>query len=98
GLGLMTEVDIVADDDGRGHHAEWVNSITLGRELTERLGAYVEFFSAVSAERHTPWIGTVDAGLTFAVTSNVQIDAGVNFGVTRAADDLNPFIGLSWRF
>jgi hypothetical protein len=43
-------------------------------------------------------IGTVDAGFTYALTEDIQLDAGVNIGVTRAADDWNPFLGLSWRF
>jgi hypothetical protein len=97
-MGLMTEVDILEDAEGRGHHAEWVNSITFSRGLTERLGTYVEFFSVVSAERHAPWVGTFDAGFTYAVSDDLQLDCGVNIGLTRAADDVNPFIGLSWRF
>jgi hypothetical protein len=98
GLGMMTQVDVAADSDSRGHHAEWANSITVAYDFTERLGGYVEFFSRVSAEPHTPWIGTVDVGLTYAVTPDIQIDAGMNVGVTRAADDYNPFVGLTWRF
>jgi hypothetical protein len=38
------------------------------------------------------------SGLTCAITPNVQVDAGVNIGLTRSADDVNPFIGLTWRF
>lgn len=98
GLGLMTELDILGDADGRGHHAEWVNTITLSHDLTERLGAYMEFFSAVSAERRAPWVGTFDVGFTYAVTSDLQLDCGVNIGLTRSADDINPFVGFSWRF
>jgi hypothetical protein len=97
-MGLMTEVDILEDSGGRGHHAEWVNSITFSRDLTGRLGVYVEFFSVVSAERSAPWIGTLNTGLTFAVSDDLQLDCGVNLGLTRAADDVNPFLGLSWRF
>lgn len=37
-------------------------------------------------------------GVTYAVTDNVQLDAGVNFGVSDAADRINPFIGASTRF
>lgn len=98
GLGVMTEVDFVEDSDTDGYHAEWVNSITFSRDLTERLGAYVEFFSVVSSEPSAPWIGTLDVGATFAVSENVQLDAGVNFGLTRSADDVSPFIGLTVRF
>ena len=31
-------------------------------------------------------------------TNNLQLDAGVNFGVTSAADRVNPFVGVSTRF
>lgn len=98
GMGLMTEVDFVEDGDGLGHHAEWINSITFSRDLTGRLGAYVEFFSLVTSEPHAPWIGTLDVGATYAASENVQFDAGVNFGLTRSADDISPFLGLTIRF
>jgi hypothetical protein len=98
GLGLMTQYDAVRDDDGGGHHAEFVNSITVSHDIVGKLGGYVEFFSAVSAERDSDWIGTVDLGLTYGLTDNIQLDAGVNIGVTKSADDVNPFLGLSWRF
>ncbi len=35
---------------------------------------------------------------TYALTDNVQLDAGVNVGVTSAADRFNPFVGVSSRF
>jgi hypothetical protein len=43
-------------------------------------------------------VGTVDTGLTYLVSENIQLDGGINIGVTRAADDFAPFIGLTWRF
>jgi hypothetical protein len=36
--------------------------------------------------------------VTYAVTDDIQLDAGVNIGVTRSAEDINPFLGVSWRF
>jgi hypothetical protein len=98
GLGLMTQFDLIRDESGDGHHAEFVNTITLGRDIVGDLGGYVEFFSAVSAEDDSPWVGTVDVGFTYGLTEDIQLDAGVNIGVTRSADDWNPFLGVSWRF
>jgi Putative MetA-pathway of phenol degradation len=43
-------------------------------------------------------IGTLDLGLTYALTRNVQFDARLNLGITRAAPDVNPFVGVSFRF
>ena len=37
-------------------------------------------------------------GVTYALTDDVQLDARANIGLTRAADDLNVFLGLSRRF
>lgn len=98
GMGLMTQLDIVRDVTGPGYHPEFVNTVTFSRDIIGSLGGYVEFFSSVSTERGSCWVGTVDLGLTYALTKNIQLDAGINIGVTRSADDFNPFIGMSWRF
>jgi long-subunit fatty acid transport protein len=37
-------------------------------------------------------------GTTYSVTDNLQLDAGVNFGVTEASDRVNPFEVVSQRF
>ncbi len=98
GMGVMTEVDWLADADGRGHHAEWLNSLTFSHDITERLGGYVEFVAVFSAERGAEWVGQFDCGLTYALTGDVQLDAGCNFGLTRSAPDAQPFLGISLRF
>jgi hypothetical protein len=93
GLGLMTEVDMV-EDGGRGYRANFINSATLGFALTDRLGMYTELF----AERGDEWVVTGDVGFTYALSDYTQLDAGANLGITRAADDLAVFVGLSRRF
>jgi hypothetical protein len=97
-VGLMTEFDCLKDAVGGGYHVGYVNSITFGHGLIGRLAGYVELFSALSAESGASWIGTFDLGLTYGLTDDIQLDAGVNLGITRSADDINPFIGISWRF
>lgn len=98
GMGLMTELDINKDEDDSGYHAEYVNSITFSRELTEAMGMYAEFFTSKSSESGADWDNTLDFGMTYGIGDNVQLDAGVNIGVTDAADDLNPFVGATYRF
>jgi hypothetical protein len=97
GMAMMTEVDVVRGDHG-GHNPEFINSITFGRNIVGNLDGYVEFFSSVSTEEDSEWVGTFDMGLTYGLTEDIQLDAGINIGVTRSADDWNPFLGLSWRF
>ena len=97
-LGLMTQFDIVRDDSGWAHHAEFVNTITVSREIVGAVSGFVEFYSSVSTESGSEWIGTFDTGLTYMLTDDIQLDAGIYIGLTRAADDINPFLGISWRF
>lgn len=98
GIGLMTEVDIVEQLDGRGYAPTFINSATVALGLTDRLGLYTELFAERSAERGARWNVTGDVGLTYAISDNIQLDGGVNLGLTDAADDLNLFVGLSRRF
>lgn len=98
GLGLMTEFDSNKNESGVGHHTEFVNSITVSHDIVGKLGGYVEFWSLVPNEQNAPWVGTFDLGLTYGLTSNIQIDGGVNLGVTKSADDVSPFLGITFRF
>jgi Putative MetA-pathway of phenol degradation len=96
-MGAETSFNLKRSQDG-GVHWEYDNSIELSRSIVEKLGGYVEFFSQISTEAHQGWIGTVDGGFTYQISGNVQIDAGVNAGVTKAATDLRPFVGATLRF
>lgn len=97
-LGAMTEVDYSQNEERSGYHEEFINSITISHAIAGRLSGYAEFFSSVSTERDAEWVGTFDFGFTYGITQNVQLDAGLNVGLTRSADDMNPFIGLSVRY
>lgn len=98
-LDAMTEFDIFHNGAGGGYHLDWVNSIALHRDLIkDRLNGYVEFFSSVSREPHSGPVETADVGLLYLLAPNVQLDCGINFGLTRGAIDYNPFVGLSFRF
>ncbi len=97
-LGMETGLGILRNQTGRHYHCEWINSVTCEHRVVGRLKGYCEFFSTVSAETGATWIGTVDLGLVYGVTANVQLDCGCNIGVTAAADDVNAFSGMSIRF
>ena len=97
-LGATTRFDAVQDEDESGYHAEFINSVEIGHDLIGSLYGYVEFFSAVSTERDADWVGTFDTGLIYELTENVLLNAGVDIGVTRSADDLSAYAGLTWRF
>ncbi|MDD5141177.1 MAG: transporter [Verrucomicrobiales bacterium] len=97
-LGLETAVGFLREDNVSNYHGDFINSFTVSHDLIGRLAGFVELFSDISTDPHSGWVGTVDAGLTYLVTDNVQLDGGCNFGVTHAADDFNPFAGITVRF
>lgn len=98
GLGLMSEFDFNEDALAEGRHTEFVHSVTLSHDLVGKLGGYVEFWSLVSDEADSPWMGTVDLGISYEFSPTFRVDAGVNIGVTRSADDFAPFLGVSFRY
>jgi hypothetical protein len=97
-LGVMTEFDFVRNNADTGYRTDFVNSLVLGHDIIGKLGGYVEFLSVVSSESGNPWVGVLGLGLTYALSDDLQLDGGVNLGLTRAAEDINPFLGVSWRF
>ena len=96
--GAMTQFDWRQDGDSHDYHPEFVNTITVSRNIIGKLDGFVEFFSLVSAEDDAAWIGTFDFGFTYAITEDMQLDAGAYVGVTKSAADIAPFLGFSVRF
>jgi hypothetical protein len=98
GLGAMAELDFLKNGAGDGYHTEFVNTLVLGHDIAGGLGGYVEFISVASTESGASWRGLVGLGLTYGLCPNSQIDLGVNIGINRAAADVNPFLGFSFRY
>ena len=78
------------DDDG-GYHEEFIASASVDHQIIGKLSGFLEFFSNFTTESHAGWVGTVDTGLEYLVTKNIQLDCDCYFGVTPAAADYNPF-------
>jgi hypothetical protein len=97
-MGFMTEVDARRAEGERHYHAEFLNTITFGYSFTQKFRGYVEFAATVNMIQASRWIGQVDAGVSYGVTRNLQLDCGANVGVTRSAPAVQPFVGLTFRF
>lgn len=97
-LSMETAVGLMKNADNGGYHEEFIASASLDHPIIGQLSGYLEFFSNFTTERHAGWIGTVDTGLEYLVTKNIQLDASCFFGVTPAAADYNPFCGITVRF
>lgn len=98
GIGLMTQVDYLKDADNKGYHPSFVNTATLAVELTDKIGSYYEVFTEKGTDTGAEWAVMLDTGITYALNDNVQLDMGMNIGVTEAADDFQPFLGITYRY
>lgn len=98
GLGSMLQLESVGQRDGAPRQMLLITSVALGRGIIGSLGGYAELFSGYVVDNGDTWEATADFGLTYGIGHNLQLDAGVNVGLTRDAQDLNPFLGISARF
>ncbi|MEO6870694.1 MAG: hypothetical protein ABI233_00570 [Chthoniobacterales bacterium] len=52
----------------------------------------------MTADSETTHATFIDAGLVYQILANAEVDLGCNFGLTNAAPDYQPFVGVSFRF
>lgn len=95
-VGLMAEADLTEQGDGSGRQAVLVGSATVGHSLGSGFGGYLEIYGARATGDGT-WSATFDLGTTRAIGRDVQLDGGVNIGLTTAADGVAMFLGLTVR-
>ena len=93
GMGAMTAVASV--HDGSRYQAVWINTVTVAHDLFAHVGA---FFELTSQAGPGPHVCTFDTGVAWQINRDLQLDAGVNLGISRSAPDLTWFVGMSRRF
>lgn len=98
GLGLNAGVDLVRNEDTDGYHPEYLASASLSYGWTEQLSTYYEIAGRFGTRDPRGDTVVLATGFTYQFTKNLQIDAGINVGVTDAADRINPFAGITTRF
>jgi hypothetical protein len=88
----------VKGDDG-SYRPEYLATAALAYEWNEYLGTYYEIAATFNTgDPRSDTAVVLGTGVTYALSDNLQLDAGINFGVTESADRINPFVGVSQRF
>jgi hypothetical protein len=98
GLGINAGVTWLRDDAASDYHSELVASASLGYEWSKKLGTYYEVAGRFHTGDPRGDVVQLGTGITYRLTKSLQLDAGVNMGVTPAADRINPFVGFAVRF
>lgn len=95
---LGPELDVLADSDGSGHHFAVVNLVNVGIPVADRLSFAGEIWTNFNFDpADTLKQASADAALAYAISNDVQLDAGANLGLTRDTPDLEIYAGASIR-
>ena len=97
GLGLMAEFDVVYDAADDDYEVEFVHTATVGHDIVGELAGYVEYTGIAPFDGDADYQAFAGTGLTYKLNADVQLDAGVNFGLTDDAEDFNVFAGITVR-
>lgn len=97
-LGLMAELDAVFSDVTTNTELAFLTTAVVGFDIYGPLGGYVEYVGFGYFTGGLPYEASASFGLTYLITSDVQLDGGALIGLTRAADDLVIFTGITIRF
>lgn len=96
-LGSMAEFDVNRNAANTGYGVDFVHSVTVGHALTKEVAAYVEYVGVSPIGTGHTYLAFFDTGLTWLLGADVQLDTGINIGLSRRANDFTVFAGLSFR-
>ena len=99
GWDLAPEVDLVADFNGSGYHGAIAAAASIGIPVSDQLTLSGELWGSWNFDpSHTLRQYSLDASAALLLSPNVQVDAGVNFGLNRATPDVEAYSGVAFRF
>ena len=98
-MGGSTQFNRAMDELTVEAYTEWAQSFVMGYTLTDRVGAYTEWFAFFphSAETALPQ-HYFNGGFTYLISNDIQWDVRAGVGLNDAADDFSVGTGFSIRF
>ena len=98
-LNITSEMDLLENASLDGTHTNFSNLINFSHPFFDpSLTGYVEFWSDVNNDVGAQTQYTGDLALSWVVKDNLQLDVGVNIGLNKASNDVQPYLGISQRF
>jgi hypothetical protein len=85
-------------DQGDDAQAVFQQSVGLQRRIVGNLDLFCMFNSWVGTEGNSDWSGSIAPGLSYRLSSNVELFARSGFGVNGYAPDYEPDFGARVRF
>lgn len=99
GWDVAPELDLVADADGSGYHLAMVQTASVGVPLSSRITLSGELWGAWDFDpAGTVRQYSIDGAVAYLLGKDVQVDAGVNFGLNRNTPGVEIYTGIAFRF
>ena len=97
-VGVMPGVYLDRNDAGK-RFAGGIFAVTFGKAWNEQWHSFAEIAGQqLATQANGGSVVTLDTGLAWAPTRNLQFDIEISHGVTRAAPDFESGVGVSVRF
>lgn len=97
-VALSGNLNFAAPTEEAGRFFQASNSVSLAFALFDGVGAYTEYFGFYPNTRDGDCAHSLNGGLTWQLTDNLQLDWRAGFGLNEEADDFFTGFGLSVRF
>jgi len=94
-LGVQVEADRLKDEEGKGHHNEFLQTLSLSHSLSKKVEAMIEtYYTYEIKTAHME--NFLNAALQFELSRDLLLDGGLNYGLQHDARK-SYFVGLSFR-
>lgn len=99
GWNIAPEMDVLADSDGRGRHLGMVQVVSLGAGLSKCLSAAVDLWGSWDWDpAGTVRQFSIGPSAAYLLSNDLQLDAGLDFGLNRSTPGVAAYTGISVRF
>ena len=88
---------VVRDEANDDYGFTLLHTVSFGHDIVGPLAGYVEYIGEASHRTGAGYQASVGFGLTYGLSADVQLDGGANVGISRDADDVVLFAGMSFR-
>jgi hypothetical protein len=96
-VGTMFEIDFDRNDSDSGAGVDWIYSAVVSHPIVGPLDAYVEYVSQSPQHLGHSYQAFFDVGVTYLVNADVQLDCGINNGLSKDTPDYTILAGISVR-
>ncbi len=96
-VGLGANLNAASVPSGDDRFAQFSASLSLATSLSDKFGAYAEWYGFVQEDQYGPNTNFLNSGVTVLLNNDTQLDGRVGFGMNAASPEYFVGVGVSRR-